>query len=137
MSRRPDSDVIHQTVLQACGLRLVVMATHDVDDAVWALTSREGRERVRHAAGGHALLHEAYVVDTLQGEAAVAVGSLPDGEVSVRFTTRGLRWRHETTVPARHIGHGLWVAEAGGGFDFVVVSVDGKEELTATMRRMR
>ena len=137
MSTHFDTRATHRTVLKACGLRLFVMAQDGSGGAVWVLASLRGAERVRHANGGEALLHEAYVVDTLDGEAALAVGNLPAGDVSVRFTSRGLRWRREVTVPGRPVGRNLWVAEAGGGFDLVVVSVDGHEVLTANMRRLR
>jgi hypothetical protein len=128
---------VRRTALPLSGLDLTVLATDDVPHVVWTLVDADGTERLRHAASGTALLHAGYLFVARGGGAALAVGSRPAGELTVRFTSRRVRWREEATAAVHSIGHGLWCAEARGGFDLVVVSGKGCGEVVAPLRVLR
>jgi hypothetical protein len=126
--------------LCAVTLRLcdVVLAISDAD--VWVLRCPGGLRRQPLLRGvGVSVLGGGYVVRRRGGDAAFALGRLPedDSRLRVRFTSTRLRWRADATVPATPLSGRLWAAEAGGDFDLAVLEVDGAPLTVARLAPLR
>jgi hypothetical protein len=114
----------YQLPISRLQLRLI-----DPETDVWAIEQAESHARLRYiATRTTGLLDSGYIIRGRHADAAIALGRIPEEHcaLDVRFTTARLRWRLETTTPARRVGYHLWVTEAAGAFDLAVLEADGE-----------
>lgn len=125
MNRR--TIALRQVALPVCGL--VFSLIDPGDHGIWELSGPQRPHVLLHvAATGPNLLEAAYTIPGTWQDTALAVGHMPDGlrPATVRFTSSNLRWRSEATTVLTVVSDTLWIAEATGNFDLVVVVADGE-----------
>ena len=119
--------VLRQLALPLSGLLLCLIDTGD--GGVWELSRPHRPHALLHiAASGPNLLDTAYTIPGRWQDTGLAIGHVPahhQPPPTVRFTSVHLRWRREATATPVIASDTLWVAEATGNYDLVVLPCDG------------